>query len=89
MLQNLSSAAVVIGALRVTEKLSKFTFPKTTPTLTHCLLVSSADILYSQLGTISGPTKCRASCGYQLFHLLVDSLMVFMKEFFEKGDFHK
>ena len=46
MLQNLSSAAVVIGAFRVNDTL--------------CLLVSSADNLCKQFAPRSGPTICRA-----------------------------
>ena len=45
--------------------------------LTQCLLVSSADSLCKQFGPRSGPTKCRAT------------LIVFLKEFFEKVDFEK
>ena len=53
--------------------------------LTRCLLVSSAHILCKQIGRRSGPTKCRAWSGSNLF----DTQMVFMKEFFEKVDFEK
>ena len=35
------------------------TFPKTMPTLTICLLGSSADDLSKQFGPRSGPTKCQ------------------------------
>ena len=45
--------------------------------------MSSADNLYKQFGPRSGPTKCRAWSGPKLF----DTLMVFLKEFFEKVDF--
>ena len=53
--------------------------------LTLCLLVSSADILCKQFGPRPGPTECRTWSGYRLFH----TLMVFLKEFFEKVDFNK
>ena len=46
-----------------------------------CLLID----LYEQFGPRSGPTKRRAWSGSKLF----DSLMVFLKEFFEKDDFEK
>ena len=45
----------------------------------------SADNLCKQFGSRSGPTKCRAWSGSKLF----DTLMVFLKEFFEKEDFEK
>ena len=44
------------------------------------LLVSSADIFCKQFGTRSGPTSCRACSGSKLF----DTLMVFLKESFER-----
>ena len=50
-----------------------------------CLLVSSADNLYKQFGPRSGRTTCLARSGSKLF----DTLMVFLKEFFEKVDFEK
>ena len=59
-------------------------FWKTTPTLTLCLQVSSADSLCKQFGPRSGPTKCRAWSGSKLF----DTLMVFLI-FFKKDDFEK
>ena len=49
------------------------------------LLVSSADNFCKQFGPRSGPTKCRAWSGSNLF----DTQMVFKKEFFEKVDFEK
>ena len=48
--------------------------------LTLCLLVSSADDLCKQFGPISGPTKCWAQFGSNLF----DTLKVFLKEFSKK-----
>ena len=52
---------------------------------TLSLLVSSADNLSKQSEPRSGPTKCRAWSVSKLF----DTLMVFLKEFFEKVDFEK
>ena len=49
------------------------------------LLMSSADNLSKQFRPRSGLTKCRARSGSKLF----DTLMVFLKEFFEKIDFEK
>ena len=49
------------------------------------LLVSSADNLCKQFEPRPGPTKLRARSGSKLF----DTLMVFLKEFFEKVDFEK
>ena len=48
--------------------------------LTLYLPVSSIDNLYKQFGPRSGPTKCQARSESKLF----DTLMVFLKEFFEK-----
>ena len=53
--------------------------------LLHCLLVPSAHNLCKQVGPRSGPTKCRARSGSNLF----DTQMVFLNEFFEKNDFEK
>ena len=53
--------------------------------LTLCQLVSCDDNLCKQFGPRSGLTWCRAWSGSELF----DSLMVFLKEFFEKVDFEK
>ena len=53
--------------------------------LTQYLLVSSSDNFCKQFGSRSGPTKCRAWSGSKLF----DTLMVFLKDFFENGDFEK
>ena len=53
--------------------------------LTPNLLVSSADNVWKQIGPRSGPTECRAKSGSNLF----DTLMVFLKEFFEIVDFEK
>ena len=50
-----------------------------------CPLVSSADNFFKQFRTRSGRTECRAWSGSKLF----DTLMVFLKEFFEKVDFEK
>ena len=47
--------------------------------------MSSADNLCKQFGPRSGATKCRAWSGSKLF----DTLMVFLKEFFEKVAFEK
>ena len=47
--------------------------------------MSSADNFCEQFGPRSGPTKCRAWSGSNLF----DTLMVFLKEFFKKLDFEK
>ena len=46
---------------------------------------SSADNFCKQFGTWSGPTKCQAWSGSKLF----DTLMIFLKELFEKVDFEK
>ena len=48
-----------------------------------CLL--SADNLCKQIGPRSGLTKCGTSSGYELFCTLV----VFLKDFFEKVNFEK
>ena len=53
--------------------------------LTLYILMSSADIFCKQFRTRSGPTKRQAQSGSKLF----DTLMVFLKEFFEKVDFEK
>ena len=53
--------------------------------LTLYPLVSSADNFYKLFGPKSGPTKHQAWSGSKLF----DTLMVFLKEFFEKVDFEK
>ena len=53
--------------------------------LTLGILVSSADSLCKQFGPRSGPTKCQVRSGSKQF----DSLMVFLKEFFQKIDFEK
>ena len=50
-----------------------------------CLPVVSADKLYKQFGPRSGPTKRRAFYGFKL----LDTPMVFLKEFFENVDFEK
>ena len=50
-----------------------------------CLLMSSADNICKQFGPRSGATKCWAWSGSKLF----DTLMLFLKEFFEKIDFEK
>ena len=47
--------------------------------------LSSADNLCKQFGPRSGPTECRSWSGSKLF----DTLIVFLKEFFEKVDFEK
>ena len=82
MSQNLSSAAVVIGALRVKCRiyLKIYNLP-----LTICLLMSSAENLCKQYGPRSGPTTCRARSGSNMF----DSLMVILKEFFKNVDLKK
>ena len=49
------------------------------------LLEPFADNLCKQFGFRSGPTKCRAWSGSKLF----DTLMVLLKEFFEKVEFEK
>ena len=57
-------------------------------TLNSCLPVSSAGNFCKQFGTRPGPTfstKCQARSGYKLF----DTLMVLLKEFFEKVYFEK
>ena len=51
--------------------------------LTLCVLMSSAGIISKQVGSRTGPTKCRACSRSKLF----DTLMVFLKEFFKKIDF--
>ena len=53
--------------------------------LTLCLQVSSADNFCKQFGARSGPTKCPAWSGSKLF----DTLLLFLKEFFENIDFEK
>ena len=53
--------------------------------ITFCLLVSCADTLCKQFRPRTGPTKCRAWAWSKLF----DTLMVFLKEFFEKVNFEK
>ena len=53
--------------------------------LTLNLLVPSADNFCKQFGPRSGPTNGRAWSGFKLF----DTLMVFLKEFFEKADFER
>ena len=53
--------------------------------LTLCLLVSSADNLCREFGPRSGSTKRQALSGSKLF----DTLMVFLKELFEKIDLEK
>ena len=50
-----------------------------------CLLVSSADNFYTQIGPRSCPTKRRTLSGSRLF----DTLMVSQKYFFEKVNFEK
>ena len=52
---------------------------------TLCLLVPSVDNICKQFGPRSGPTKCRAWPGSKLF----DTLMVFLKEFYEKVEIEK
>ena len=54
-------------------------------TLTLDLLESPADNFCKQFGPRSGPTKCRAPSESKLFY----TLMIFLKEFFEKVDFEK
>ena len=54
-------------------------------TTTLYLQVSSADNLCKQFGPRSGPTKHRAWSESKLF----DTLVVFLKVFFEKVDFEK
>ena len=53
--------------------------------MTLHLQVTSADNLCKQFGPRPGPTKCRAWSGSKLF----DTLMVFLKEFFENVDSEK
>ena len=53
--------------------------------LTLYLPLSSANNLCKQIGPRSGPTKCRAWSGSNLF----DTQMVFLKEFLEKVNFEK
>ena len=53
--------------------------------LTLCLLVSSADCLFKQFGPRSVQIKHRARSRSKLF----DTLMAFLKEFFETVDFEK
>ena len=55
------------------------------PYLTLCLLVSSADNLCKPFGPRSGRTECLARSECKLF----DTLIVFLKEFFQKVDFEK
>ena len=55
------------------------------PYLTLCLQVSSADNLCKHFGPRSGPTKCRAWYGSNLFH----TLMGLLKEFSEKKNWKK
>ena len=45
----------------------------------------SADKLCKQFGPRPGPTECRSCSGSKLF----DTLIVFLKEFFEKVNFEK
>ena len=47
--------------------------------------LSSADIHRRQFGPRSGPTECRSWSGSRL----LDTLMVFLKEFFKKVNFEK
>ena len=47
--------------------------------------MSSADDLCKQFGHRSGPTECKAWSGSKL----LDTLMVFLKEFFKNVDFEK
>ena len=54
--------------------------PHLTITFTLCLLVSSADNFCKEFGPRSVPTKRRVGPGFKLF----DTLVVFLKEFFEK-----
>ena len=63
----------------------KITYVLYTVASTLCLLVSSVDNLCKQFGPRSGLTTCRAWSGFKLF----DTLMVFLKEFFENVDFEK
>ena len=51
----------------------------------NCLLGPSANNLCKQFGPRSGPTKCRAWSGSNLF----DILIVLQKEFFENVNFEK
>ena len=53
--------------------------------LNPCLLVSSADDLCKQFRPRAGPTECRAWSGSKQF----DTLMVILKEFFEKNEFER
>ena len=53
--------------------------------LTHYLLLSSADNLCKQFGPRSGPTKHGAWSRSKL----LDTLIVFLKEYFEKVNFEK
>ena len=53
--------------------------------VTLCLLVSCADNFCKQFGPRSGPTKFRARSGFKLF----DTLIIFLREAFEKVDFEK
>ena len=45
----------------------------------------SADYLYKQFGPRSGPTECQSWSGSKRF----DTLIVFLKQFFEKVNFEK
>ena len=75
-------------AEKIHECISRITSaPSNSCTLlwTLCLLMSSADNLCKQFGPRPGLTKCQAWPGSKLF----DTLMVFMKEFFEKVEFGK
>ena len=74
MSQNVSSAAVVIGVLHITNHAKPGSI---LPPNVNCLQVLSADNLCKQFA------KCRASFGSKLF----DTLKVFLKEYFEKDDF--
>ena len=53
--------------------------------LSLSLLMSSADKFCKQFGPRSGPTKCLSCSGSKLF----DTLIEFLKEFFEKVDLEK
>ena len=53
--------------------------------LTLYLLMSSADNFCKQFGPSTGPTECRARSGSKLF----DTLIKFLKKYFEKSDFEK
>ena len=77
--------AVVIGALRVNEPIATenchnpiniVIIGYECSIVNVCLLVSSADNLCKEFGSTSG-------------YKLIDTLMVFLKEFLEKTDFEK